>query len=79
MYITIAISPIIKALVLDRDEGALVMCHKIHRVVRAVQTNPQQLYSTSSACAPGVVVKHGVPSDGARTAVLRLSLVFFTI
>lgn len=79
MYIATAISPIIKALVLDRDERALVMCHKIHRVVRAVQTHPQQLYSTTPACAPGVVVKHGVPPDGARTAVLRLSLVFRTI
>lgn len=34
MNIAIAISPIITFLVLDRDERALVMCHKIHRVVR---------------------------------------------
>lgn len=34
MNIAIAINPIIKVLVLDRDERALVMCHKIHRVVR---------------------------------------------
>lgn len=36
MDIAVAISPIIIVLVLDRDEGALVMCHKIHRVVRVL-------------------------------------------
>lgn len=35
MNIAIAISPIIKVLVPDRDERTLVMCHKIHRVVSA--------------------------------------------
>lgn len=34
MSIAAAISPIIKLLLLDRDERALAMCHKIHRVVR---------------------------------------------
>ena len=34
--IAIAISSIIKVLVPDRDERALVMCHKIHRVVRTL-------------------------------------------
>lgn len=34
MNIAIAISSIIKVLGLDRDERALVMCHKIHKVVR---------------------------------------------
>lgn len=70
MNIAIAISPIIKVLVLDRDESALVMCHKIHRVVRVLQICRLQLYSSVPVFALGVVVKHGVPVDRAAAAVL---------
>lgn len=70
MNIAVAISPTIKALVPDRDERALVMCHKIHRVVRAPRMRRLQVYSGALARALGVVVKHGVPVDGAATAVL---------
>lgn len=34
MDIAIAIEPIIKVLVPDRVDGASLMCHKIHGVVR---------------------------------------------
>lgn len=70
MDLAIAISPIIKALVLDRDENAPAMCRKNHRVVRALRIHPLELYSTVPACALRVVVKDGVPPDGAATAVL---------
>lgn len=76
MNIAIAISPIIKVLVPDRDERALVMCHKIHRVVRTPRVCRLQLYSSASACALGLVVKHGVPADGAATAVLARAWCF---
>lgn len=70
MDIDTAISSIIKVLVLDRDESALVMCHKIHRVVRMLLVCWLQLYSSTAAYALRVVGKHGVPVDGATTAVL---------
>lgn len=76
MNIAIAISPIIKVLVPDRDERALVMCHKIHRVVRTPRVCRLQLYSSASARALGLVVKHGVPADGAATAVLARAWCF---
>ncbi len=76
MNIAIAISPVVKLLVLDRDERAAVMCHKIHRVVRTLGLSWLQLYSSSPVRALGVVVKHGVPADGAATAVLARAWCF---
>lgn len=55
-----AISSIIKALVLDREE---MMCRKIHRVVRALRIHPLELYGAMPACALGVLVEDGVPPD----------------
>lgn len=64
MNIAIAISPIIKVLGLDRDERALVMCHKIHlELLGQCECVWLQLYSSTPACALWVVVKHGVPAD----------------
>lgn len=65
-----AISSIIKALVLDRDKNAPVMCRKIHRAVRALRIHPLELYSAVPACARRVLVKDGVPPERATTAVL---------
>lgn len=78
MNIAIAISPIIKVLVLDRDESVLVvvMCHKIHRVVRTARICRFAAFTAASARALGVVVKHGVPADGAATAVLARAWCF---
>ena len=69
MNVAVAISSIIKVLLLDRDQRAPVMCHKIHRVVRAPWMCWLELYCKAPACAPGVAVKHAIPVDGAATAV----------
>lgn len=78
MNIAVAISPIIKVLVPDRDERDLAMCHKIHRVVRLLRIH-WLLYSSAPACALRVLGKHGVPVDGVATAVLARAWCFCAI
>lgn len=78
MDAAIAIRPIIKVLVSDRVDGAPVMCHKIHRAVRTLWI---WLWLCSSAPTRvlEVMVKHGIPVEGAATAVLAWAWRFCTI
>lgn len=62
-FITRAICRIIKALVQERDERLVVMCHNIHRVVNV----PKRSWFTAERLE--VQEEHGVPPDRAAAAV----------